>query len=420
MPTSERSLRVALLAYRGNPYSGGQGVYTRYLASELHDLGHRVTVLSGPPYPHLDDRTELVRLPSLDLYRPDKPFRPHRWPRSRIDWLEFAHFSTGAFPEPRTFSLRADRWLRAHGDAFDIVHDNQSLGTGLLRIAQRAPLLCTIHHPITVDKRLELEHATFRKRFTLRRWYSFIGMQKRVARRLPHLVTVSETSRRDIVDEIGVDPSRIGVVPVGVDPEIFKPRPEIAQVPGRIIAVISSDVPLKGLAFLLEALAKLRTEVPHAHLVVIGRVRPEDPARRTVARLGLEGAVTFTNNITHEEVLELYAQAEVAAVPSLYEGFSLPSVQAMASGVALVCTRAGAIPEVAGAHDETALLVEPGDPAALAASLRRLLEDPAARRRLGAAARRRVLDRFTWKQMAIGTADLYRRILAGGPMHADA
>lgn len=410
---SSAPLRVALLAYRGNPHSGGQGVYTRYLAHELSELGHHVEVLSGPPYPEVEDLgLTLHRIRSMDLYRPQRPFRPHRWPRNRYDWLELGIMSTGAFCEPRPFSLRANAWLKEQGDRFDVVHDNQCLGTGMVKIAQRLPLLATVHHPITVDKRLELaETRNPWRQITKRRWYSFLGMQKRVLRKLPRLITVSQTSRRDIIDQFGVKPDRIDVVPVGVDQEIFRPQPEIPVVPGRLLAVISSDVPLKGLAFLLEALAKLRTEAPHAHLIVIGRMRPEDPARKTVVRFGLENAVTFTGNISYDEMIHLYGTAEVAVVPSLYEGFSLPAIQAMAAQLPLVCTRAGAVPEVAGNDGETALIVAPGDAGALAVGIKRALDDPELRARLGAAARERVLDKFTWAAMAKGTVEQYRILI---------
>ena len=409
---SQGPLRILVASYRGNPHSGGQGVYTRYLAKELRELGHHVEVASGPPYPEIDDGTTLHRLESMDLYRPERPFRPHRFPRTRTDWLELGIMSTGAFPEPRAFSHRLDGFMREHGDRFDVVHDNQCLGTGMVRIAERTPLLATVHHPITVDKRLDLaETRNPWRQITKRRWYSFLGMQKRVLRKLPRLITVSETSRRDIIAEFGVDPERIDVVPVGVDQEIFRPQPEIATVPGRLLAVISSDVPLKGLSFLIEAVAKLRTEVPHAHLVVIGRMRPEDPARKHVARFGLEDAVTLTGNISYDEMLRLYGEAEVAVVPSLYEGFSLPSIQAMACALPLVCTKAGAIPEVAGRDGETALLVPPRDPAALAVAIKRVLENPELGKRLGAAARERVLDKFTWAAMAKGTVEQYRIVI---------
>lgn len=409
-----RPLRVAVLAYRGNPHSGGQGVYTRYLAAELRDLGHEVDVIAGPPYPEVeDDGITLHRLDSMDLYRPERPFRPHRWPRTKEDWLELGLMSTGAYCEPYGWSLRADRFLATHGHRYDVIHDNQCLGTGVARIAKRQPVIATMHHSITVDKRLELEQNRRNpwRQITLRRWYSFLRMQQRVARELPRILTVSQTSRQDIIDEIGIRPERIDVAPVGVDAAVFRPRPEVQKVPGRILAVISSDVPLKGLPFLLEAVAKLRTEVPHAHLVVIGRHRPQDQGRRIAARFGLEDAVTFTGSIPFERMLELYAEAEVAAVPSLYEGFSLPSVQAMASKIPLVCTRAGAIPEVAGTDGETALLVPPADAGALAAGLKRLLESPELRGRLAEAAYDRVLRLFTWTATAKQTAEQYRILL---------
>jgi glycosyltransferase involved in cell wall biosynthesis len=328
------------------------------------------------------------------------------------DWVELGVMSTGSFCEPLAFSRRAERFLRTEGAGrFDVIHDNQCLGTGILRIAQRQPVVATIHHPITVDKRLEMAEAGWWRKIGLSRWYSFIKMQMKVARQLPKVITVSETSRKDLIEEIGIDPGRIDVVPVGTDPEVFRPRPDVATVPGRILAVVSSDVPLKGLSFLVEAVAKLRTEVPHAHLVVIGRQRKKDPGHRLVAKFGLEGAVTFTGSIPFERLLELYGEAEVAAVPSLYEGFSLPSIQAMASKIPLVCTRAGAIPEVAGTDGETALLVEPGDAAALAAALKRLLTEPELAARLAEAAYTRALDRFTWKAMARGTVDQYHTLI---------
>lgn len=411
MSVEDRPLRIALLAYRGNPHSGGQGVYIRHLATALARLGHTVEALSGPPYPQIDPPATLTPLPSLDLYRPESPFRPHRLPRSSIDLLELGHMCTAAFPEPLAFSLRASRWFRHNLDRFDVVHDNQTLGYGILQIAKRVPVVATVHHPVTVDRRLDIEHApTLRRKVALHRWYSFTRMQTRVARQLPRLLTVSRTARDDIIRELGVDPGRIEVVPVGVDPDLFRPRPEIARVPGRLLAIASSDVPLKGITVLIEALAKVRTERP-AHLVVVGRTRPNDPARMAAKRFGVEGAVEFTGSIGDDRLRRLYAEAEVAVVPSLYEGFSLPAIQAMASGIPLVATRVGAIPELAGPDGETGLLVPPGDPGALASAITKALDDPGLRQRLGATGRERALSRFTWERTAKATVDRYRGVL---------
>ncbi|MFC8196173.1 glycosyltransferase [Streptomyces sp. NPDC057298] len=416
---ADRPLRIALLTYKGNPFCGGQGVYVRHLSRELARLGHQVEVIGSQPYPVLDegeglDGLSLTELPSLDLYRHPDPFRtPGRDEfRDWIDAVEVGTMWTGGFPEPLTFSLRARRHLRARRGDFDVVHDNQTLGYGLLGDVG-APLVTTIHHPITVDRQLELDAAEGRRRrMSVRRWYAFTRMQKRVARRLPSVLTVSGTSRQEIVDHLGVRDDRIHVVHIGADTDLFSPDPSVPQVPGRIVTTSSADVPLKGLVFLVEALAKIRTEHPAAHLVVVGRRAEDGPVAQLIERYGLEGAVQFVKGISDAELVDLVRSAEVACVPSLYEGFSLPAAEAMATGTPLVATTGGAIPEVTGPDGEACLAVPPGDAGALAAALSRLLGDAGLRERLGSAGRRRVLERFTWARAAEGTATRYREAIA--------
>jgi len=413
----DRPLRIALLTYRGNPFCGGQGVYVRHLSRELAKLGHRVEVIGSQPYPVLDEGLPglgLTELPSLDLYRHPDPFRNPKLREYRdwIDALEVGTMWTGGFPEPLTFSLRARRHLRARRGEFDVVHDNQTLGYGLLGDVG-APLVTTIHHPITVDRQLELDAAQgWRQRASKRRWYGFTRMQKRVARRLPSVLTVSGTSRQEIVDHLGVAQDRIHVVHIGADTDLFSPDPSVRQVPGRIVTTSSADVPLKGLVFLVEALAKVRAEHPGAHLVVVGKRAGDGPVAGAIERYGLDGAVEFVKGISDAELVDLVRSAEVACVPSLYEGFSLPAAEAMATGTPLVATTGGAIPEVAGRDGETCLAVPPGDPGALAAALSRVLGSPELRARLGAAGRERVLRNFTWARAAEGTVTQYRETMA--------
>ena len=418
-PVRPGCLRIAYLVYRGNPRCGGQGVYSRHLTRELAALGHQVTVFSGPPYPELDAGVELVRVASLDLYREPDPFRVPALAefKSPIDVLEFAVMCSAGFPEPLTFTLRARRRLAQRLGDFDLVHDNQSLGSGLLgMMADGWPVLATIHHPITVDRELELSHAEgWKRRLTLKRWYGFVRMQARVARRLPRVLTVSGSSRRDIADQLGVDPARIAVVPVGVDDSVFRPMPGRVRVRGRIMTTASADVPMKGLVPLLEALAKVRTERPEAHLVVVGRLKDGSVIPGVLDRYGLNGAVRFLSGVTDQGVVDLYAEAELAVVPSLYEGFSLPAVEAMACGVPLVATTGGALPEVAGRSGVTALLVPPNDPGALAQAMLAALADEELCRRLGSAGRKRTIERFTWPVTARGTVEQYRELLGSRP-----
>lgn len=416
---TDRPLRIALLTYKGNPFCGGQGVYVRHLSRELARLGHSVEVIGAQPYPVLDQVPDgtgsltLTELPSLDLYRQPDPFRTPRRGEYRdwVDLMEVGTMWTGGFPEPLTFSLRARRHLAARRGEFDVVHDNQTLGYGLLGGAKAlgAPLVTTVHHPITVDRRLELDAARgWRRNASVRRWYGFTRMQKRVARRLPSVLTVSGSSRQEIADDLGVRSERIHVVHIGADTRLFSPDPAIAEVPGRIVTTSSADVPLKGLVHLVEALAKVRTERPAAHLVVVGKRPEEGPVAAAIASHGLGGAVEFVKGITDEALADLVRSAQVACVPSLYEGFSLPAAEAMATGTPLLATTGGAIPEVAGRDGETCLAVPPGDAGALAAGLLRLLGDAPLRARLGIAGRERVLARFTWERAAVGTVERYR------------
>ena len=410
-----RALRIALLTYRGKPHVGGQGVYIRHLSKALVDLGHHVEVLGGPPYPVLDERVPLIELPSLDLWSEPHPMRkPRVWEwKDWTDVAEHASFSTGNFSEPMAFSLRAWRHLRYRRADFDIVHDNQTLGWGLLKLQQEGwPILETIHHPITVDRRLELEHArTLFERLGKRRWYSFTRMQSQVARRMPRVMTVSESSKSDIIADHGVDPARLHVVPVGVDPELFRPVEGVVRRPGHLVTTASADVAMKGLKFLLEAVAKLRTE-RHIELTIIGRRRPDSHASTVMTELGLDDCVEFVSGVPDERIVELYSEAELAVVPSLYEGFSLPAIEAMSCGVPLVATTGGALPEVAGTHGETCFLTEPGDSDALATTIRDALERPELRAAVGQAGRQRVIDQWSWRHTALRTIEQYRAVLA--------
>ncbi len=407
-------LRIAYLTYRGKPHVGGQGVYTRHLTKALVDLGHSVEVFAGQPYPILDERVPLHRLASLDIFNDAYPGRfPAYWEfKSWPDVVEVLQFSTGAFSEPLAFSLRAMRELQRRRGEFDLVHDNQSLGYGLLRTEQELPTIVTLHHPISKDRELEMAHAPdTRKRRQISRWYRFIRMQARVARQMPRIVVVSENSIKDIHDDFGVDLDRMRLVPVGVDPELFRPLPEVARVPGRLITTASADVALKGLSYLLEALAKLRTERDVA-LTVIGKAKPGGQAAEAIDKLGLTGAIDFVSGVSDERIVELYAEAELAVVPSLYEGFSLPAIEAMSTGTCLVATTGGALPEVTGADGDTVLSCPAGDAEALAATIRRGLDDAGLRARIGAAGRQRVVERWSWRHCAQLTVDQYREVLA--------
>ena len=405
-------LRLAYLTYRGKPHVGGQGVYTRHLTKALVDLGHSVEVFGGQPYPVLDDRITMHKLPSLDVWNDQYPGRlPGYWEiKSWPDFVETARFVGGQFSEPLAFSKRAYRELKNRVDDFHLVHDNQCLGWDILKIEKIIPTIVTLHHPITKDRELEMSHApTRRKRRALKRWYSFVDMQGKVASKMPRIVVVSENSINDIHTDMGVSRDRMRLVPVGVDPELFKPLPQVQRQPGRLITTASADVALKGLSYLLEAMAKLRTE-RDIRLTIIGKPRPGH-SMDLIESLGLKPYIDFVSGVPDERIVELYAEAELAVVPSLYEGFSLPAIEAMSTGICLVATDGGALPEVTGTDGETVLQCPAGNAEALAATLRRGLDDAELRQRVGQAGRERVVSRWSWRHCAELTVDQYREVL---------
>lgn len=438
-------MRIALLSYRSKPHVGGQGVYVQRLSAALTQAGHRVTVFSGQPYPtELHPGVRLEAVPSLDLYNDTDPFRTPpvtKW-RSLTDVTELLDMWTAGFGEPRTFGARMARLLRGRLLDFDVVHDNQSLSYGLLDLHRHGfPVITSIHHPITRDRATDLAHTPWPDRLTKHRWYHFLRMQRYVARRLPRIITVSDAARADIVADFGVPDHRITTVPCGVDTTTFTPT-AADPVPGRIVCVASADSPLKGVRTLIAALAHpaLRT-VPGAHLELVSTIRPGSAVDHTLTRHSDTITVRTHTDLATTDLATLMASATVVCVPSLYEGFSLPAAEAMASGRPVVASAVGALPEVLGATPNgpgaalstnlgagtvstmpaaepnaptalgatctTGTLVPPGDAAVLAEALAATLTDPARAATHGAAGRVRALELYSWDRVADQTVAVY-------------
>ncbi len=396
------------MSYRSHPYCGGQGIYIRYLSKALQAAGHAVDVVSGPPYPHLEKGIGLVKIPGLDLYSKGLNSLRLRHLGSSANIVEWLSKLSGGFAEPLAFGSRAAAFLRHRH--YDVIHDNQSFSHGVLSLQKRGlPVVATIHHPITRDLEIALAAARdWKQRLLLRRWYAFLGMQKRVARRLRHILAVSQCARQDTIEAFGVKPERISVIPNGIDSEQFRPLPEIERDPFLIMAVSSSDQPLKGLALLLEATALLRHRYPALRLRVVGALRKGGPTEQLLQRLQLNSCVHFTGNIDTQELARCYAGASVVVIPSMYEGFGLPAGEAMACGAAVVALRAGALPEVVG---DAGVLVPHREPSLLANAIGALLNDPQQRERYGRMGRARIVKHFSWQQAAEQTVECYRRTI---------
>ena len=399
-------LRICLLCYRSNPHVGGQGVYLKNLSRALKDLGHQVDVVSGPPDPLLDEDIKIYRLPSLDLYNPEALFRipSLRELCDPINLLEWIGVSTAGFPEPYTFGLRAQKFLKGKYDRYDIIHDNQGLFYGLLNMQKVVPTIATIHHPITVDRRLDIAAAQSPwKKFKQVRWYSFIGMQIKVSRKLPKIITVSECAREDISREFNIPRQKFRIVPNGINTELFYPLPEIEREKNRIMVTNSADMPLKGLDYLLKAVKEV-SKTHEVNLTVVGEPKKDGRIVKLIRDLDIGSRVTFTGRIDNGNFVRTYARATLAVIPSLYEGFGLPAGEAMACGVPVISTSGGALPEVVG---DAGIIIPPANFMALAIAIKNLLDHPDRARALGEAGLKRVHQFFTWEKAAQSTVEAY-------------
>jgi glycosyltransferase involved in cell wall biosynthesis len=408
----DRPLRILLPSYRSNPTTGGQGVYMRHIAKALADMGHQIDVISGPPYPILDPRVKLIKLPSLDLYanpHPIKALRPWMFAYP-VDLFEWWSHNTGGFSEPYTFCERMARYVRGTVEDYDVCHDNQTLGWGLLKLRDMGlPIVGTIHHPITMDRRIDIEHAkTLSLKLLKRRWYSFLNMQIKVARELDPLIVVSESTRRDVVREFGVKAERTRLVLHGIDHIQFRPIPTIKRRDDLIVACASADVPLKGLIYLIRAYAELLKTRPNLKLKVIGRLR-EGNTTDELKAFGIMDKVEFVGGVTDEQITEIYNEATIAVSPSVYEGFGFPCGEAMSCGTPVIATDGGSLPEVIG---DAGPVVPHSNPSALARAIAALLDDPEARERFGRMGRERILAKFKWERAAREVTEIYRQTIA--------
>tara|TARA_B000000565_G_scaffold131620_1_gene99447 strand:+ start:873 stop:2120 length:1248 start_codon:yes stop_codon:yes gene_type:complete len=395
-----KKLKIAFLSYRSKPFSGGQGIYVKYLSKALHDLGHEIDVFSGPPYPDLDPKIKLVKIPSLGLYEKKSKFydvNPMKLlnPINLFEWLSV---NSGGFPEPYTFGKRIKKILKQNLNEYDVIHDNQSLAYELLFFQKKKPLVTTIHHPISLDLAYQLQSTNdiFLK-LLMRRWHSFLVMQKFVAKRLKKIVVPSNSSMDDIKDEFRVDKNKMERVMNGIDLNVFYPDSKIRKIPFKLVTVASADVPLKGLDYLLKALSDLAEVYSDISLSIIGEQKKGGHTERLIKKLNLEKRVNFFSNLTQEDLRKTYCEAELAIIPSLYEGFGFAAIEAMACGVPLISSSGGALPEVI---KDTGIIIPPKNAKEIYNSVDFLLSSPKSAKELAEKGLQRANSKFSWTAIA--------------------
>ena len=404
-------MKIGLLSYRSHPYSGGQGIYVKHLSKALSDIGHDVSVLSGPPYPELDNSVELIEIPSLGLFETEDRMKAFSLdlllnPLNLYEWLTVM---SGGFPEPYTYGKRVLKYLKENNRDFDIILDNQSLCDSLLEIQKIYPLAVTIHHPITKDLKLEIENASnWKEKLSSLRWHNFLPMQKKVAPKLNKIICVSRPSKKDIVEEFLVDPEKIEVILNGIDIRKFIPNPSTLHIENKIITTASADIPLKGLKYLILALPNIIKVFPKTSLTVIGRSPSDSKLRKLITDLSLEDKIAFRSGITEEEIVNLYHSSEIAVIPSLYEGFGFGAGEAMACGIPLISTHSGGLEEVVGDSAEKIL---PASTEEIESAVIKLFSSPDRKTELSKMGRERMEKMFDWHIAAKSYENAFKEVI---------
>ena len=404
-------MKIGLLSYRSHPYSGGQGIYVKHLSKALSYLGHEVSVLSGQPYPELDDSIELIKIPSLGMFETGDRmklfslkllFKP-------LDLYEWLTVMTGGFPEPYTYGRRVYKYLKSNKKDFDVILDNQSLCGSLLKIQEILPLAVTIHHPITKDHKLEMENAAnWKEKLSSMRWHNFLPMQKRVAPKLNKIICVSAPSKEDIIKEFMVDDKKIEVILNGIDIDKFVPgSKDLVQV-NKIITTASADIPLKGLKYLILALPKILKSFPKTTLTVIGKSPSNSEVSKIIDKLDLNNIISFRSGISEDEIVHLYHSSEIAVIPSLYEGFGFGAGEAMACGVPLISTHSGGLKEVVG---ESAVEIMPSSAEEIEKAVINLFNNREKMKELSEKGRQRMESKFDWKLAASSYESSFKDVI---------
>ena len=395
-----QKLNIAILSYRSAEFGGGQGVYVKDISKALQSAGHNVEVISGPPYPNLDNGIKLIKLPGLNLFETfsfkDRLKKIHKKRgKSLSDYYEFISVLLGGFPEPKTFGYRANKFLSKNN--YDVIIDNQSISYGMLNIQKNNPFIEIIHHPITFDFKFELAASKkIKYKISRYRWYSFLRMQKKVAPKIKNIITPSHSSKEGIIEEFDCSNDAVTVINNGLDTDEFSPIESVTPDPFRLITTASADVPLKGLDYSLRALKLLKKEFPKIHLIVIGKIKQGGHTERLIRKLNISDSVFFKSNLSKNDIKELYASSSIAIVSSLYEGFGYPVIEAMSCEIPLIATNVSSIPELTSSF---ATLINSKDENAIEKNVKNILLNYKSYKERAIRGRNHIKQTFNWDKI---------------------
>ena len=406
------SLKIALLSYRSDPFSGGQGIYVKNVSEALLDRGHEITIFSGNPLPEVNEdiKVEKIDTPgffeTFDSIERIKIFSALE--KNRLNLFDFFETFTGTFTEPVFFGERLikNKVFQESVDTFDVFHDNQSLSAYPQTILNK--LITTLHHPIHVDKEIDLANEkNFFTRLSIKRWYSFLNFQKKNLASVKKVISPSASSKNDIRNYFDYPPKNISVIWNGINLDDYKFH-QREKFNANFVTIISSDVPMKNLKTVLKAIYLLKQDGLNAKLTIIGDLREEN--KNLINKLDLANDIDYKSKLPRDELIKALNDADIGIAPSSYEGFGFPLVEMIATGLPVIVSDKASLPELAG---NAGLIFDSKDSTDLKKKMKELIENKILRNKLTENSKLRRDDFFGWDEYAKKLEDLYEEIISG-------
>ena len=406
------SLKIALLSYRSDPFSGGQGIYIKNISEALHNRGHEITIFSGNPLPEVNKAIKVVRIETPGFFETFDSLERLKiftsLEKNRLNFMDFFETFTGTFTEPVFFGERLvkNKYFQETVDEFDIFHDNQSISSYPETVLKK--LVTTLHHPIHVDKEIDLtSEKSFLTRLSIKRWYSFLNFQKKNLKAVKKVISPSLSSKNDICRYFDYPSKNISVIWNGINLDDCKFH-ESESFNANFVTIISADVPMKNLKTVLKALYLLKQDGLNAKLTIIGDLREDNI--KLIDRLGLTKEITYKSKLPRKQLIQSLNNADIGIAPSKYEGFGFPLVEMIATGLPVIVSDKASLPELAG---NAGLIFNSSDSNDLKGKMKELIENAALRNKVAENSKLRRDDFFGWDEYAKKLEDLYKEIISG-------
>ena len=406
------SLKIALLSYRSDPFSGGQGIYIKNISEALHNRGHEITIFSGNPLPEVNKAIKVVRIETPGFFETFDSLERLKiftsLEKNRLNFMDFFETFTGTFTEPVFFGERLvkNKYFQETIDEFDIFHDNQSISSYPETVLKK--LVTTLHHPIHVDKEIDLtSEKSFLSRLSIKRWYSFLNFQKKNLKAVKKVISPSLSSKNDICRYFDYPSKNISVIWNGINLDDCKFH-QRESFNANFVTIISADVPMKNLKTVLKALHLLKQEGINAKLTIVGDLREDN--NKLIDRLGLTKEITYKSKLPRKQLIQSLNNADIGIAPSKYEGFGFPLVEMIATGLPVIVSDKASLPELAG---NAGLIFNSSDSNDLKEKMKELIENAALRNKVAENSKLRRDDFFGWDEYAKKLEDLYKEIISG-------